>query len=130
MIRFWPMFPAFGLLAWGAAGLSEGKPKLAPESGRERELLGALREHGKLAPARAAMENASLAVAEADNMLEELAEGGRLDVRLRGGELFYTPWEPEAGPPRGSSGEGVGGLCAGACVVSFSIPGSGRREGA
>jgi len=113
MIRFWPMFPAFGLLAWGAAGLSEGKPKLAPESGRERELLGALREHGKLAPARAAMENASLAVAEADNMLEELAEGGRLDVRLRGGELFYAPWGPEAGAAARELGGGGWGVMRG-----------------
>lgn len=30
-----------------------------PESGRERELLGALREHGALTPARAAMEKTS-----------------------------------------------------------------------
>jgi hypothetical protein len=122
--------PALGLPVRGAAGLSKGKPKLALESGRERWLLGALREHGELAPARAAMENAPLSVAEADKMLKELAEGGHLDVRQRGGGLFYAPWGPAAGLPRTSSGGGVGGLCAGACVVSFSIPRLGRREGA
>ena len=96
----------------GAAGLSEGKPKLAPEGGRERELLGALREHGGLAPARAAMENAPLAVAEADKMLKELAEGGHLEVRQRGGGLFYAPWEPEA-VPRASSGDAGLGVMRG-----------------
>jgi hypothetical protein len=39
----------------------------------------------------------SLTVAEADRMLKELAEGGHLDVRVRGGGLFYSLWEPEEG---------------------------------
>jgi hypothetical protein len=39
----------------------------------------------------------SLSVTEADRMLKELAEGGHLDVRVRGGGLFYSLWEREEG---------------------------------
>ena len=53
-----------------------------------------MREHGELTPARAAKET-SLTVAEADGMLKKLAEGGYLEVRVRGGGLFYALWEPE-----------------------------------
>ena len=70
----WTIFPAFGLLVRGIAGLSEGRSGLPP--------------------AEAAMET-SLSVAEADRMLRELAEGGHLDVRVRGGGLFYSLWESE-----------------------------------
>ncbi len=56
----------------------------------------ALREHGELTPARAAMET-SLTVAEADKMLKGLAEGGHLEVRVRGGGIFYALWEPGIG---------------------------------
>ncbi len=91
----WTIFPAFGLLLRGIAGLSQGgTTELPPANDKERELLGALREHGELTPARAAMET-SLSVAEADRMLKELAEGGHLEVRVRGGGLFYALWEPE-----------------------------------
>ncbi|HEX2182743.1 MAG TPA: hypothetical protein VHH10_10690 [Rubrobacteraceae bacterium] len=93
----WVIFPAFGLLIRGIAGLSEGRSELpSATSGKERELLGALQEHGELTPAQAAMET-SLSVAEADRMLKELAEGGHLDVRVRGGGLFYSLWEREEG---------------------------------
>ncbi len=95
----WMIFPAFGLLVRGIAGTSEDRPELSAANSKERELLGALREHGELTPARAAMET-SLTVAEADEMLKELAEGGHLDVRVRGGGIFYALWEPD--------GEGVG----------------------
>ena len=37
----------------------------------------------------------ALRVAEADNMLKDFAEGGRLEVR--GGGIFCALWEPEAG---------------------------------
>ena len=94
----WMIFPAFGLLVRGIAGLSEGKTELPP--GNERELLEALREHGELTPAQAAMET-SLSVTEADRMLKELAEGGHLDVRVRGGGLFYSLWEREDGEEAG-----------------------------
>jgi hypothetical protein len=89
----WMIFPAFGLLVRGIAGTSEDRPEPLAASSKERELLGALREHGELTPARAAMET-SLTVAEADEMLKELAEGGHLDVRVRGGGIFYALWEP------------------------------------
>jgi hypothetical protein len=91
----WMIFPAFGLLVRGIAGLSEGRTELSSAtSGGERELLEALRERGELTPAEAAMDT-SLSVAEADQMLKELAEGGHLDVRVRGGGLFYSLWERE-----------------------------------
>ena len=103
---FWVAFPALGLLVRGVAGLSEGGHELPAASGKERELLEALREHGELTPAGAAMET-SLTVAEADGMLKELAEGGHLDVRVHGGGLFYSLWGPEdKDAPRGLGGPG------------------------
>jgi hypothetical protein len=90
----WMIFPAFSLLVRGIAGLSEGKTELPSASGKERELLGALRDHGELTPAQVAMET-SLTVQEADEMLQRLAEGGHLQVRVRGGGLFYSLWEAE-----------------------------------
>ena len=91
----WAVPPAVGLLLRGVAGLSEGQGT-GSHSGdaRERELLAALRERGELTPTQAAMET-SLTVAEADRMLRELASGGHLDVRVRGGGLFYALWEHE-----------------------------------
>ena len=98
----WMIFPAFGLLVRGIAGLSEGQGKLpsAPASSKERELLGALRDKGELTPAQAAMET-SLTVEEADGMLRKLAEGGHLQVRVHGGGLFYSLWEAEGGKEAG-----------------------------
>jgi hypothetical protein len=92
----WVIFPAFGLLVRGVAGLSEGegRAELPVGGSKERELLGALRERGELTPAEAAMET-SLSVAEADRMLKELAEGGHLEVRVRGGGLSYSLWGRE-----------------------------------
>lgn len=97
----WAVFPAFGLFARGVAGLMDARPERLPENGRERELLEALREHGELSPAQAAMET-SLTVAEADKMLGELAEGGHLDVRVRGGGLFYALWDRGGGDGGGA----------------------------
>jgi hypothetical protein len=97
---FWVAFPAFGLLVRGIAGLSEGKTELPSASGKERELLGALRDHGELTPAQVAMET-SLTVQEADEMLKRLAEGGHLQVRVRGGGLFYSLWEADDGEAAG-----------------------------
>jgi hypothetical protein len=90
----WMIFPAFGLFVRGVAGLSEGRTEFSAGNGKERELLEALRERGELTPAEAAMET-SLSVAEADRMLKELTEGGHLEVRVRGGGLFYSLWERE-----------------------------------
>ena len=64
-----------------------------PRERQGEEASRALREHGELTPARAAMDT-SLMEAEADKMLEGLAEGGRLEVRVRGGGLLYALWEP------------------------------------
>ncbi len=96
----WMIFPAFGLLVRGIAGLSEGKREVSSAGGKERELLGALRDHGELTPAQAAMET-SLTVEEADRMLRRLVEGGHLQVRVRGGGLFYSLWEVEGGERTG-----------------------------
>jgi hypothetical protein len=85
----WVSFPAFALLVRGVAGLSEGRGRSHPAESRERELLRALRKRGELTPTRVAIET-SLSVAEADEMLRELAEGGHLKVR--GGALFYALW--------------------------------------
>jgi hypothetical protein len=93
---FWVVFPAFGLLVRGIAELSEKTELRAAPNGKERELLEALQREGELTPARAAMET-SLTVAEADKMLKELAEGGHLEVRVRGGGLFYALWQPADG---------------------------------
>ena len=90
----WMVFPAFGLLVRGVTGLSEGGTELSATNIKGRELLGALRERGELTPAEAAMET-SLSVAEADEMLKGLAEGGHLQVRVRGGGLSYSLWEVE-----------------------------------
>jgi hypothetical protein len=87
----WVSIPAFGLVVRGVAGLSEGRDGSRPAASGERELLRALQERGELTPARAAMET-SLSVAEADKMLRELAENGHLEVRVRGGALFYALW--------------------------------------
>ncbi len=88
----WMIFPAFGLLVKGIVGLSDGPDEPAVASSRERELLEALQRRGELSPAQAAMET-SLTVNEADRMLEDLAAKGHLDVKVRGGGLFYGLWE-------------------------------------
>lgn len=93
----WMAFPAFGLLAGGLTGLvstPSGKQLELDSRTKERELLEALQEGRELTPARAAMET-SLSVAEADEKLKELAEGGHLAVRVRGGGLFYALWEAD-----------------------------------
>lgn len=91
----WILFPALGVFARGVAGLVDSSPPQKLESSRERELLEALRERGEITPTQAAMET-SLTVSEADSMLKKLAEGGHLEVRVRGGGLFYALWEHEA----------------------------------
>ncbi len=97
----WLIFPAFGLFARGVAGLAEYRASPLPENGKERELLEALRSHGELSSAQAALET-SLTVSEADDMLGALAEGGHLEVRVRGGGIFYALWDRDAS----SSGTG------------------------
>ena len=100
----WMIFPAFGLLVRGVAGLSDSPAKPAVANSRERELLEALQRSGELTPAQAAMET-SLTVNEADEMLEDLAARGHLDVRVRGGGLFYGLWETDSEAARRRIGD-------------------------
>jgi hypothetical protein len=100
----WMIFPAFGLLVRGVAGLSDSPAKPAVASSRERELLEALRRNGELTPAQAAMET-SLTVNEADEMLEDLAAKGHLSVKVRGGGLFYGLWETDSEAARRRLGD-------------------------
>lgn len=91
----WMIFPAFGLLVRGIAGMSQipaSKPARATVQDGEQELLLALRRNGELTAVGVASET-SLSVTEADRRLKELAEGGHLDVRVRGGGIFYALWE-------------------------------------
>ena len=91
---FWLAFPAVGLLASGVTGLAERLPVHASEEARERELLEAIRGSGEISAAAAAVET-SMTVAEVDRRLRELAEGGHLELRVRGGAIFYALWEAE-----------------------------------
>ena len=91
----WAVFPAFGVFARGVAGLVDNRSELPATNARERELLEALRKSGELTPAQAALET-SLTVNEADEMLKDLAAKGHLDVRVRGGGLFYGLWETDS----------------------------------
>ena len=91
----WAVFPAFGVFARGVAGLVDTRSEPPAANARERELLEALQRKGELTPAQAAMET-SLTVKEADEMLEDLAAKGHLDVRVRGGGLFYGLWETDS----------------------------------
>jgi predicted ArsR family transcriptional regulator len=76
--------------------LDEGRPVRVSE--QERELLEAIRESGEISAAAAAART-SLTVAEADRRLKELAENGHLEVRVRGGAIFYALWGAGEGAP-------------------------------
>ena len=91
----WAVFPAFGVFARGVAGLVDTRSEPPAANARERELLEALQSSGELTPTQAAMET-SLTVNEADEMLKDLAAKGHLDVRVRGGGLFYGLWETDS----------------------------------
>jgi hypothetical protein len=90
-IYFWVAFPAFGLLMSGIAALGDGRPVRISEEEQERELLEAISESGEISAATAAART-SLTVAEADRRLRELAEHGHIEVRARGGAVFYALW--------------------------------------
>jgi hypothetical protein len=101
----WAVFPAFGVFARGVAGLVDTRSEPPAANARERELLEALQSSGELTPAQAAMET-SLTVNEADEMLKDLAAKGHLDVRVRGGGLFYGLWESDSEAVRKRLGDG------------------------
>ena len=108
LIFCWIVFLALEAFTKGVAGLMElRQEERLPKKSKERELLEALRDRGELIPAQAAVET-SLSVREADEMLKELAEGGHLEVRVRGGALSYSLWDYEKDRKRG-----IGGLRAG-----------------
>lgn len=88
---FWVAFPAVGRLGRGIAEPGAGRARAVDP---ERELLEALRRYGELTPGLAAAET-SLSVAEADRRLGELAGDGHLEIRVRGGAIFYALWEAE-----------------------------------
>ena len=100
----WAVFPAFGVFARGVAGLVDTRSEPLAANAKERELLQALQKKGELAPAQAAMET-SLTVREADEMLKDLAAKGHLDVRVRGGGLFYGLWEADSGAEKRRIGD-------------------------
>jgi ATP/maltotriose-dependent transcriptional regulator MalT len=60
---------------------------------KEKELLGALEERGRLTPTTAAMRT-SLTVNEASKMLDTLARNGHLELRMEEGVMAYAPSEP------------------------------------
>jgi hypothetical protein len=93
---FWVAFPALGSLRRGLVEAVERKPLRVSAEDVERELLVALRRHGELTSGLAAAET-SLSVAEADRRLGELAGDGHLEIRARGGAIFYALWEAEPG---------------------------------
>ena len=104
LIFCWIVLPALGTFARGVAGFMElRQEERLPEYDKERELLEALRDRGELTPAQAAVET-SLSVREADELLKELAEGGHLEVRVRGGALSYSLWDYEKDEARGIDG--------------------------
>jgi ATP/maltotriose-dependent transcriptional regulator MalT len=74
---------------------------------KEKELLGALEEHGKLTPATAAMRT-SLTVDEASKMLHTLARKGHLELRTKEGVTAYALSERDRqGLPGGDSQSGA-----------------------
>lgn len=95
----WISFPAFGLLTRGVSGIAEDRRKVEQSKitveSKERRLLEALRDHGELTPALAALET-SMPVAEAEKIFRELAEGGYLEIQARDGGVFYSLWNTEA----------------------------------
>ena len=101
LILCWIVFMALGTFARGVARLMESRQEQwLPKNDRERELLEALRDRGELTSVQVAVQT-SLSVREADEMLKELAEGGHLEIRVRGGSLSYSLWSHEKDEERG-----------------------------
>jgi len=91
--RFWWLVLLFGtvapvvLVAVRGRSLSTGVVDVAGKG--ERELLGALREHGELTPAAAAMLT-PLTAAGAAKLLERREREGYLEARVMNGTLVYA----------------------------------------
>ena len=71
------------------AAHEESRRSIPDTREKEKELLGALEEHGKLTPATAAMRT-SLTVDEASKMLHTLARKGHLEMRMEEGDMAYA----------------------------------------
>jgi hypothetical protein len=67
-------------------------PALPSGISKEKELLQALERHGEVTAVQAALET-SLSVAQAEEMLSELANEGHVRVSATGGRLAYALWE-------------------------------------
>lgn len=80
---------SFACLGWGISQIAQKRRALPQPVNKERELLSAIRDNGRITPAEAAMET-SLTVREADAMLSELASGGHVMVERRNNALFYS----------------------------------------
>jgi DNA-binding NarL/FixJ family response regulator len=93
LTRFWWLVLLFGtaapvvLVAVRGRALSTGTVDVAGKGGRE--LLGALREHGELTPAAAAILT-PLTAAGAAKLLERLAREGYLEARVMNGTVVYA----------------------------------------
>jgi DNA-binding CsgD family transcriptional regulator len=91
--RFWWLVLLFGAAAPVALvavrGLASSGPAVVDARRAERELLGALREHGEMTPTAAAMLT-PLPAAEAAKMLEKLAREGHLEAKVRDGAIAYA----------------------------------------
>jgi ATP/maltotriose-dependent transcriptional regulator MalT len=90
--RFWWLVLLFGTVAPVALiavrGWASGRRAVDGAREAERELLGALREHGGLTPTAAAMLTA-LTADEAAKTLERLTREGHLEARVEGGTIAY-----------------------------------------
>jgi ATP/maltotriose-dependent transcriptional regulator MalT len=102
------------------AAHEESRRSIPDTREKEKELLGALEEHGKLTPATAAMRT-SLTVDEASKMLHTLARKGHLELRMEEGDMAYAlngrdrqgpPGEDSASPSVAEDGEVPGWLTA------------------
>ncbi len=102
------------------AAHEESRRSIPDTREKEKELLGALEEHGKLTPATAAMRT-SLTVDEASKMLHTLARKGHLQLRTEEGVMAYAlngrdrqglPEEESASPSGAEDSEEPGRLAA------------------
>ena len=75
------------------AAHEESRRSVAGTREKEKELLGALEERGKLTPTTAAMRT-SLTIDEASKMLDTLARKGHLELRMEEGVMAYAASEP------------------------------------
>jgi ATP/maltotriose-dependent transcriptional regulator MalT len=102
------------------AAHEESRRSIPDTKEKEKELLGALEEHGKLTPATAAMRT-SLTVDEASKILHMLARKGHLELLMEEGDMAYAlsghdrqglSGEDSASPSGAEDGEVPGRLAA------------------